>query len=81
VDCVDDPESPYDRLVLALAEWPGLVRRLLAQHPASGRCPVCTTPSGRRPGPIPCAPRALAERAAALPAAAERTNGTLMRQR
>ncbi|MGH8965105.1 MAG: hypothetical protein ACRDXB_07215 [Actinomycetes bacterium] len=76
----EDPESPYDRVVAALAEWPGLVRRLLAQHPATGRCPICAIPGGRRPGgPTPCVPRALAERAAALRNAPDRTNGTLVR--
>lgn len=78
VDRVDDTEWHYERVVAALAEWPGLVRRLLAHHPPSGRCPICTIPSGRAPGPIPCAPRVLAERAAALIAAPHRTNGTLV---
>ena len=71
-------EDPYDRLVVALAEWPGLVRRLLVQHPAGTRCPICAVPGGRVKGPPPCAPRALAERAAAL-RAPDRTNGTPVR--
>jgi hypothetical protein len=76
MDGVEGPESPYDRLVAALAEWPGLIRRLLAQHPASGRCPICNIPGGRVAGPVPCAPRALAERAAA--ATSDHTDGTLV---
>jgi hypothetical protein len=74
----DDTEWHYGRVVAALAEWPGLVRRLLAHHPPSGRCSICMIPSGRVAGPIPCAPRVLAERAAALIAESDRTNGTLV---
>jgi hypothetical protein len=72
VDRAEELESPYDTLVAALAEWPGLVRRLLDQHPADGRCPICAIPGGRPASPSPCVPRALAERAAAVPAAPAR---------
>ena len=82
MDRAEASDSPYDTLVAALAEWPGLVRRLLDQHPAAGRCPICAIPGGRPSGPSPCVPRALAERAAAVLAApARRADGPGIDQR
>jgi hypothetical protein len=63
VNRTDLPTSPYERLAGALAEWPALIHRLLAQHPPTGICPACTTPGGRTVVEAPCAPRWLAERA------------------
>ncbi len=55
--------DPFTSLAVALAEWPSLVQRVLAAHPArrSGNvCPGCSMPGGRTRISAPCGPRNVA---------------------
>jgi hypothetical protein len=60
-----DPDmAAFERLAVALAEWPSLTGKLLVRHPVTGgACPACSIPGGRIVVPSPCALRALAEMA------------------
>lgn len=64
-------DDPFTALAHALAAWPDMIERLLADHPAHGPCTGCTAPGGRATIMGPCPIRSLAQLAAAIRAAEE----------